>query len=267
VKELSVTVFGDEFRDRYWLGSTSRISPEAPIPVVRIEDTKEFWGGAGNVILNLTSLGVRVSAAGPRYNELPIKNRLCVGDYQLARWDEQDTVPELRIGAVAESTLYKPEGIVISDYGKGSITYEVIEAIAGLNLPTYIDSKRNPRDFDIILHPTFFPNQKEYDEHIHDYRLQPNVILKRGAAGIERQSFGRVVESYPTWADRVVSVCGAGDTVLSAYVYAELTGQFRPLVFANAAAAVVVGKPYTAVATLDEIRSVLSKVEIPTNVL
>ena len=247
----NILVVGDEFRDRYWLGSTSRISPEAPIPVVKVAEVKEFWGGAGNVILNLTALGATVCAAGPRYGELPIKNRLCVGDYQLARWDENDTqreTPTKELGA------FRPEAVVVSDYGKGAITYEVIEAIAALNLPTFIDSKRSPRDFDVVMNPTFFPNQKEYDEHLHDYRVQPRVVLKRGAEGIQYHEFGKVKDEHSAWARKIVSVCGAGDTVIAAYAYAVTMGLPSPLLFANIAAAIVVEKPWTATVTEKEIR-------------
>lgn len=252
----TIAVFGDEFRDRYWLGTTNRISPEAPIPVVKIDDKKEFHGGAGNVIVNLMALGAQVIAGGPRYEQLPVKNRLVVGDYQLARWDEFDTNPEQKVNL----EKFKVDAVIISDYNKGAITYATIEAIAALNLPTFIDTKRSPRDFDVVMNPTFFPNQKEYDEHLQDYKLQPSVIFKRGTAGIQRHRFGSIIEEYPAWARKVVSVCGAGDSVLAGYVYATLTDIYTPLAYANAAAAVVVEKPWTATATPQEINFVLSEV-------
>jgi D-beta-D-heptose 7-phosphate kinase / D-beta-D-heptose 1-phosphate adenosyltransferase len=247
----SILVVGDEFRDRYWLGTTTRISPEAPIPVVKIDNMKECWGGAGNVILNLTALGVRVSACGPRYADLPVKNRLCVGNYQLARWDENDTQRET---PTRDFTKFgKPDAVIISDYAKGAVTYAVIEAIAALKIPTFIDTKRSPRDFDVVLNPIFFPNQKEYTDHLQDYRVQPFVVLKRGPEGIQFHEFGRVIQDYPALARKVVSVCGAGDTVVAAYTYAYVQCISDPLSFANAAAAVVVEKPDTATATLEEI--------------
>ena len=246
-----IAVFGDEFRDRYWLGTTSRISPEAPVPVVKVSEVKEFWGGAGNVINNLLSLGANIAASGPRYDSSPIKNRLVVGNYQLARWDENDEVPEARLNQVR---VCNPDAVIISDYGKGSITYAVIEAIAALNLPTFIDSKRSPRDFDVVMNPTFFPNQKEYDEHIHDYRVQPRVVLKRGAEGIQYHEFGKVKDEHSALARKIVSVCGAGDTVIAAYAYAVTMGLPSPLLFANIAAAIVVEKPWTATVTEKEIR-------------
>jgi D-beta-D-heptose 7-phosphate kinase/D-beta-D-heptose 1-phosphate adenosyltransferase len=152
------------------------------------------------------------------------------------------------------------DGVVISDYGKGAITYEVVEAIARLNVPTFIDSKRDPRFFDIVMHPYFFPNQKEYLQYVNEYALQPDVIRKKGPEGIAHEQFGKTQWSLPAWATRVVSVCGAGDTVIAAYAYRFFgsVDKLEPLEYANAAAAVVVGKPYTAVASPEEIKAIMT---------
>lgn len=253
-----VAVVGDEFIDNYYLGDTHRLSPEAPIPVVSVHKFLTLPGGAGNVVANLESFGVEVVTIPKGFVPCPVKNRLLVGTHQLARWDQNDTTPPITSDMVKYllSSRIDLLAIIISDYGKGSITDETIEAIGSLGLPTFIDSKRSPRDFDLIGLPTFFPNQLEYDAHYLDYALQPSVILKRSANGIQHQRFGRIVEEHAAWANRVVSVCGAGDTVLAAYVFAILTN--RPaLPFANAAAAVVVGKPFTATVTVEEVDQVL----------
>ena len=59
-----VLIAGDVMLDRYWQGSTARISPEAPVPVVRVESNEERPGGAGNVALNVAALGPQVTLAG-----------------------------------------------------------------------------------------------------------------------------------------------------------------------------------------------------------
>lgn len=259
MKQTTIAVFGDSFVDSYWLGEATRLSPEAPIPVVKIHDYKTFPGGAGNVSLNLRSLRVNTLSAPPRAVTIhvPTKHRLMAGPHQIARWDQNDEQAELELNLI---NFVRANAVIISDYGKGSITYAVIEAIAALSLPTFIDTKRSPRDFDIIEFPYFFPNQKEYEAHLNDYRLQPHVILKRGPLGIEYQNFGRVHQSLPTYARNVVSVCGAGDTVIAAYAYAQVgTDRTDILEFANAAAAVVVEKPYTATATIEEINGILAR--------
>ena len=60
-EKASVLVIGDLMLDRYWSGDAKRISPEAPIPVVKVEDTEDRVGGAGNVALNIASLGGNVT--------------------------------------------------------------------------------------------------------------------------------------------------------------------------------------------------------------
>ena len=62
--DVNVLVVGDVMLDRYWFGEASRVSPEAPVPVVRINDTDNRPGGAANVALNLACLGAGVRLVG-----------------------------------------------------------------------------------------------------------------------------------------------------------------------------------------------------------
>jgi len=64
LEHARVLVVGDVMLDRYWHGGTSRISPEAPVPVVRVEDADDRPGGAANVALNIASLGAHAALAG-----------------------------------------------------------------------------------------------------------------------------------------------------------------------------------------------------------
>ena len=65
-----VMVLGDVILDRYWQGPAGRISPEAPVPVVRVEDISDRPGGAGNVALNIAALGGAVSLGGYTGDEI-----------------------------------------------------------------------------------------------------------------------------------------------------------------------------------------------------
>ena len=65
-----VLTFGDVMLDRYWHGGTSRISPEAPVPVVRVENEEGRPGGAGNVALNIAALGGRATLVGLGLNKM-----------------------------------------------------------------------------------------------------------------------------------------------------------------------------------------------------
>ena len=60
-----VLIVGDLMLDRYWKGSTGRISPEAPVPVVKVGDSEDRPGGAANVAINAATLGDQVTVIGP----------------------------------------------------------------------------------------------------------------------------------------------------------------------------------------------------------
>ena len=266
VEKPKILVVGDAMVDAYHFGITTRISPEAPIPVVKVLEEKVFDGGARNVEQNLKTLGANVRTVygytvvdNETATQIPEKHRLMVGNTQVARWDRYDQVQPIEVDWLNQMVFHwAPDAIVVSDYGKGSINYDVSHWINQQKLPTFVDTKGSPGlyrdDF------TFFPNIAEFETHEKNYRELENVIYKCSADGIRRLHKGRVVESFRAYADRVVSVCGAGDSVLSGYVYAVLTKHPNPLQFANAAAAVVVEKPYTATATLEEINAVLARV-------
>lgn len=146
----SVLVAGDLMLDRYWHGATSRISPEAPVPVVHVQDEEARPGGAGNVALNIASLGGKagllglvgddpvadqlhtlLSSAGvdchlqrdDRYPTIT-KLRIISRHQQLIRLDFEDGFPgldEARMLAEFEKRLDDYDVVVLSDYGKGTL--------------------------------------------------------------------------------------------------------------------------------------------------
>ena len=64
LEQAHVLVVGDVMLDRYWFGPTSRISPEAPVPIVRVDGSEDRPGGAANAALNIASLGAHVTLSG-----------------------------------------------------------------------------------------------------------------------------------------------------------------------------------------------------------
>lgn len=265
MKQPYILLVGDAMLDVYFIGESVRISPEAPVPVVKVREVLSFEGGAGNVRANLLALGAKVKTnhwpVGPTIT-CPVKNRLIADGQQVARWDLRDICEPVE--SVWTSKDQPFDAVVISDYGKGSITPKTISLLADLDLPTFVDTKRSPREFEEIPTRTFFPNLKEYQEHLRDYALQPEVVLKRGAEGMEYHQHGKVQYRTSSLARKVVSVTGAGDTVVAsfAYQYCKTGCQVSAFYFSNAAAAVVVGKPHTAVATENEVLQVLKEHEI-----
>jgi D-beta-D-heptose 7-phosphate kinase/D-beta-D-heptose 1-phosphate adenosyltransferase len=168
---VRVLVVGDVMLDRFWTGGTERISPEAPVPVVRVADCQGRPGGAGNVAVNLSVLGAGASlvglcgrdeaaeelratieAAGVRWLVSPcdgdtvVKLRVLSRHQQLLRMDfEQDLAPyagDLFIGYVGHQ-LVDSDVVVLSDYAKGTLAgvQEIIKAARERELPVLVDPK------------------------------------------------------------------------------------------------------------------------------
>lgn len=153
----SVLVIGDVMLDRYVYGSVSRISPEAPVPVLRAERDVALAGGAGNVVRNLTALGAAVALVsvlgddqagsdltgliGGQPNVEPwlmvqgsrcttVKTRFVAKGQQLLRCDHEEVAPiqpklEERMLRIAGDAMAATSVTVLSDYGKGVLAGEV----------------------------------------------------------------------------------------------------------------------------------------------
>lgn len=250
----SILVVGDFMLDVWWEGTVSRISPEAPVPVVKITAKKSFPGGAGNVAENVEGLGGR-AVVPPQVCSPITKHRLVVGGVQLARWDEDDEGKGLEglEGLTADKAI-------IADYGKGSITPEVVERVWTMKIPTFIDTKLDPTPY-VGWVTAIFPNAAEYTQFSAAYNRFERCIVTMGADGAKWLRFGEEVDYVPAFrpASEVVSVAGAGDTFTVAYAL-RWPGK-APLQFASLTAAVVVGKSYTSVATQAEVHSLARRLK------
>jgi len=172
LSSLRILVVGDTMLDRYWIGDVTRVSPEAPVPVVNVVDVKECPGGAGNVAANVASLGPRCELlsfigdddAGRRLNQLlesagvdrhlhidangrtTEKLRIVSRNQQLVRADfESRPTAELLAQSVADyrDISRGVDSIVISDYGKGGLTHieEMIQVAKDQLTPVIVDPK------------------------------------------------------------------------------------------------------------------------------
>ncbi|MDE2091353.1 MAG: bifunctional D-glycero-beta-D-manno-heptose-7-phosphate kinase/D-glycero-beta-D-manno-heptose 1-phosphate adenylyltransferase HldE [Gammaproteobacteria bacterium] len=173
---VRVLVAGDVMLDRYWFGATGRISPEAPVPVVHVQDTEERPGGAGNVAVNLASLGVQctvlgitgddaaadtlaasMQARGVQCRFTRIKNastttklRVLSRHQQLIRLDFEAGFGNLASAPllpVFTKELGNSDVIILSDYGKGSLAgvQDLITAARAADKIVLVDPKG--RDF------------------------------------------------------------------------------------------------------------------------
>ncbi len=206
--QTQILVVGDVMLDRYWHGTTSRISPEAPVPVFKVGQEEDRPGGAGNVGLNIAALGAGASligvvgddAAGESLNnslsaaginaDLQIssdkptitKLRVISRHQQLIRMDfEEAYAPEDSSDLVAKATALMPKmkALVLSDYAKGSLYHcEALIALARRHkVPVLVDPKG--RDFsryrgaDVLT-----PNLQELEDVVGPCRTEQELVSK-----------------------------------------------------------------------------------------
>lgn len=307
-----VLCVGDVMLDRFVYGDVERISPEAPIPVLRVQREAVAVGGAGNVARNLSALGAGVRLIGVIGADAPgdetagvldgdthvepalvrdparpttVKTRFIAGSQQMLRADEEDT------SAIAADTLDRVRDavtralagggygvLVLSDYGKGVLTDDVIavvvEAARTAGVPVVVDPKgadfTRYRGADVLT-----PNRRELAEATRlatgtDEEVEAAartliagcgvsaVIATRGPQGMTVVGDGEPVH-LPALAREVFDVSGAGDTVVAALAAGLAAGM--PLAeaaqLANVAAGIVVAKVGTAVVRRDELSDAL----------
>ena len=174
VERARVLVVGDAMLDRYWFGAVERISPEAPVPVVRVTREEERLGGAANVALNVKTLGAQATLLTVVGDDEParklrqlldqqgvtallgsdpqlytiVKLRVIGRSQQLIRIDfENQPDHEVLAGMLAdfERVLPDHDAVLFSDYGKGGLTHipRMIELARRLGKPVLIDPKGN----------------------------------------------------------------------------------------------------------------------------
>ncbi|HRI18317.1 MAG TPA: D-glycero-beta-D-manno-heptose-7-phosphate kinase [Burkholderiaceae bacterium] len=172
ISRARVLVVGDAMLDRYWFGAVERISPEAPVPVVRVNREEERLGGAANVALNVKTLGAQATLMTVVGDDEPgrtlkkllerqgvaamlgsdpqlytiVKLRVIGRSQQLIRIDfENQPDHEVLADMLAayENALPEHDAVLFSDYGKGGLTHipRMIEQARALGKPVLIDPK------------------------------------------------------------------------------------------------------------------------------
>lgn len=190
-----IAVVGDVMLDRYFWGSVSRISPEAPVPVIDVENETIHLGGAANVATNLKTLGMTPILCGVIGDDpkgkifiqiandfgiktdglfidvtrpTTIKTRIIGNNQQIARLDHEvrNQISDEAINFIINqlSKLDDLSGIVLEDYNKGVISAILIKAIIDFakerNIPVYVDPKKD-NFFNYKGVTLFKPNRKE----------------------------------------------------------------------------------------------------------
>jgi bifunctional ADP-heptose synthase (sugar kinase/adenylyltransferase) len=237
-----ILVVGDVCVDNYQYGIVDRISPEAPVPVFIPTREESRNGMAANVAANLVALGceVLVASGQPGSKTRLIDER---SKQQIVRIDN-DYINEPY--PLTDIDLNICSAIVVSDYSKGNVTYELIENLRKTYLgPIFVDTKKT--DLARLAGCIVKINNKEYNDA---KTVCDELIVTHGRSGAVYKD-----RTYPAVEIAVTDVCGAGDTFLAALCYEYLKSQNmdRAIEFAIRASAVTVQHIGVYAPTLEEI--------------
>lgn len=306
-----ILVVGDLMVDHFIRGNVERISPEAPVPVVSITSESMCLGGAANVAHNIRALGGVVYIAGVTGNDgmgeqilrelnslnigtdgiitvkdrpTTTKTRIIAHSQQVVRFDRERTDPldpaiSQQIQERLQKSVAKIDAILVSDYGKGTISQALMESLVrfGRNdgIPVIVDPKvKNMSHYRGVTMIT--PNQHEASETLRmkvttdedagraavllrDKVGCESVLITRGEQGMTLLEKDGSVVHIPTLATEVFDVTGAGDTVASVFTLALTTGASPKIsaLIANYAAGIVIRKVGTACVTREELKNAI----------
>lgn len=298
-----ILVYGDVILDRYIFGFVERISPEAPVPVVRVTREESRLGGAGNVAANIDRLGAEGLLMGvvgddpygaealrlktgsshvrlDRLNTTVVKTRVVAEKQQMVRLDREMPITfdeSLEKEMTKTIAGLKVDGIIVSDYAKGTVTEGIMKALKNRALELKIHLVVDPKPGHAALYrgvSGITPNLREAEEMLQkkldsEERLRravtvmrnrlnvDYVIITRGSQGISAGERGGRVFHLPAFSREVFDVTGAGDTVTAVLTLALTTGaSLREAVsMANAAASIVVEKVGTGQVSVAELKT------------
>jgi rfaE bifunctional protein kinase chain/domain len=311
-----ILILGDVMLDEYLWGNVSRISPEAPVPVVEVLKESMKLGGAANVALNVKTLKdepILVGVIGKDKNgermrealnavqmtdegifaedsrHTTIKTRVIAHSQQVVRADREnnhDISLELteriidfvkkKIGAESpEQSRREISALIISDYGKGVITFNLLSELIDLCRKNHIFIGVDPKETHFLNYKKvslITPNHNEaafaYGKKIKDEDILKEVgwglmdkleaeamLITRGELGMSLFEQNRSLTHFPTRAKRVYDVTGAGDTVISTFTCAFAAGASHKeaALISNHAAGMVIGEVGTAQVTRNQL--------------
>jgi len=219
-QDAKVAVIGDIMLDRYFWGNVSRVSPEAPVPVVDVTKEDFHLGGAANVASNLCSLGLKAElcgivgndTSGETFKELckqrnigtsglfidnsrptTVKTRVFGNNQQIVRLD-RETKKEISETGQDHITVFLEsqenlKAIILEDYNKGTLEKEFITKIityaSKRNIPIFVDPKFT-NFFNYVNVDLFKPNKKEAEAALGYQLSNTNDVVRAGKELLER---------------------------------------------------------------------------------
>jgi rfaE bifunctional protein kinase chain/domain len=314
---LSIVVLGDLVADEFVFGEIARVSREAPVLILKYRDRTVVPGGGANAIYNLADLGVDVLPIGVVGDDEPgklllrafrqkhigtsgilklrghstvTKTRVLAGHSHTSRQQvvRIDREPETTLDrhSTRELLLYAmgyaqaADGLLISDYGYGSATPEMLRVLRTkrkfTNVPITLDSRYRMLQYQGVTAAT--PNEPEVEEALRmRFNGSSDQVFAAGSALVKKMGLqsllitrgkdgmvcfdrkAKPIEIPISGTDQVADVTGAGDTVIATYTAALAAGADAcdAARLANHAGGIVVMKRGTATVTADELRKVV----------
>lgn len=247
-----IYITGDMIIDEYLYGKTTRISPEAPVPIVDLQSREKRWGGCGNVWKNVASImpNTRLSCYWdevnkelfyqdetnfwlPKIDKIPLKTRIMSNGRYMSRIDDEEWITDTQL----EDTFHghwsfeqkKDDHIILSDYNKGSIK-DPQKFINDAKCKVVVDPKLKLDKYKGAY--LLKPNLKEFEDYVgkcptpkelmvkaqltRDHLELQYLIITLGEDGV--LLVGDSLEHYESIVEEVSDVTGAGDVFMAALV-------------------------------------------------
>tara|TARA_B100000131_G_C18118919_1_gene612187 strand:- start:2945 stop:3817 length:873 start_codon:yes stop_codon:yes gene_type:complete len=287
-----IHVIGDLIIDEYWFGESERLSPEAPVPIVKLKEKKFSLGGAGNVYMNIKSATKDVCLYGykdsihnyilekikPEGNvvitdHMPHKVRVMVDQWLMSRIDSEIPIESNAV----EETFHSFVGneydvVVLSDYNKGTIKQP--QLIIETSKKCIVDPKKNLHHYKGAW--VLKPNRKEFEEWAGKSLTAKEILVeaRRARDELNIEHFlvtlgsegviyvGDEIEHYPATTQDVFDVTGAGDTFTAALALCTEINlpMYQSIIVANAMAGYAVRSRGTSTLNYDTLDEEIKKV-------
>jgi bifunctional ADP-heptose synthase (sugar kinase/adenylyltransferase) len=276
-RRQAILVLGDFVADEFVFGEISRVSREAPVLILRRREMHTLPGGGANAVNNLAELGARVHPVATVGDD-------AAGDAlaEYFRGKKVDASGLVRKnGWTARERLSDVSAVLISDYGYGSATPEIVTSIRGRHRwsrPVTLDSRYRLHEYARLDLTAATPNEAEI-EAAHNAKISGDatkldafarrtmarlnlsaLVATRGRHGMTVFERGRPPQALAVFgSDQAIDVTGAGDTVIAAFTLALAAGAsvMQAARIANYAGGIVVMKRGTATVTREELTAAI----------
>jgi bifunctional ADP-heptose synthase (sugar kinase/adenylyltransferase) len=278
---MRITVIGDAMVDRYTLARLSlRENPEGDWPLYEVKSEYETPGGAHNVCVNVESLTGSSCRLLSGIGKV-VRHRVVVGGKTMCRIDHNEMLKSVNFMGY-DFPKIDCDAIIVSDYCKGSINFNVCNILEGMvhsqGIRLYVDSKDPGPWMELAF--AMFPNNDEYAKHERDYEFVPKICVKKmGSMGMHVRVGNHTNVRIPPENVVAVSPVGAGDTVVAAFAVAmeaimaaksavdpadlvHFVGGEHPAVAAARFANAAVSQPGTWAPSLNEVEKLVGRTKV-----